>query len=138
MRNLAPALWRTRPGQDLNLRGVTQRFSRPPPYRTRRPGQPFIVKTRLRISVPTRRQWKERLRPAPPSVRIVQVVAELVPRRTEVAVALDSDATGEDLLKVLRLPPDAHLLVRGDIPIPIDEPLHDGERIRVIGVVSGG
>jgi len=92
----------------------------------------------LRISVPTLRRRKERLRPAPPSVRIVQVVAELVPRRTEVAVALESDATGEDLLKALRLPPDAHPLVRGDIPIPIDEPLRDGERIRVIGVVSGG
>ena len=32
-------LWVKRPGQDLNLRGVTQRFSRPPPYRARRPGQ---------------------------------------------------------------------------------------------------
>ncbi len=80
----------------------------------------------LRISVPTRRRRKERLRPAPPSVRVVQIVAELVPRQTEVAVALESDAT------------DAHLLVRGDIPIPIDEPLRDGERICVIGVVSGG
>src|SRR6266571_4946926 len=131
-------VWVERPGQDLNLRGVTQRFSRPPPYRTRRPGQSFILKTRLRISVPTGRRRKERLIPAPPSVGIVQVVAELVPRRTEVAVALESDATGENLLKALRLPPDAHLLVRGDIPIPIDEPLRDGERIRVIGVVSGG
>src|SRR2546430_278892 len=40
-----------RPGQDLNLRGVTQRFSRPPPYRARRPGQRFILKTKARISV---------------------------------------------------------------------------------------
>ncbi len=137
-RNFGLPYGEERPGQDLNLRGVTQRFSRPPPYRTRRPGQSLILKTRLRISVPTRRRRKERLRPAPPSVGIVQVVVELVPRRTEVAVALESDATGEDLLKALRLPPDAHLLVRGDIPIPIDEPLRDGERIRVIGVVSGG
>src|SRR5436190_20441866 len=98
MRKLAASgLWVERPGQDLNLRGVTQRFSRPPPYRTRRPGQPSSMKTRPRISVPTRRRWKERLRPAPPSARIVQVVAELVPRRTEVAVALESDATGENL-----------------------------------------
>src|SRR5437016_8210511 len=40
-----------RPGQDLNLRGVTHRFSRPAPYRTRRPGQRFILKTKARISV---------------------------------------------------------------------------------------
>ena len=38
----------------------------------------------------------------------------------------------------LDLAPDAHLLVRGDVPIPIDEPLEDGETIRVIAVVSGG
>ncbi len=53
-------------------------------------------------------------------------------------MALEPGATGGDLLSALRLPPDAHLLVRGDVPIPIDEPLRDGERIRVIGVVSGG
>ena len=41
-----------RPGQDLNLRGVTQRFSRPPPYRARRPGQRRLQKTTFRISVP--------------------------------------------------------------------------------------
>src|SRR3989475_12722906 len=46
-----PTLWVERPGQDLNLRGVTHRFSRPAPYRTRRPGQRFILKTKARISV---------------------------------------------------------------------------------------
>src|SRR5437667_1516146 len=46
-----PSLWVERPGQDLNLRGVTQRFSRPPPYRARRPGQRFILKPKARISV---------------------------------------------------------------------------------------
>src|SRR6266516_4923819 len=51
MRKLAPGLWVERPGQDLNLRGVTQLFSRPPPYRARRPGQSFILRTRPRISV---------------------------------------------------------------------------------------
>src|SRR3989441_2469945 len=46
-----PTPWVERPGQDLNLRGVTHRFSRPAPYRTRRPGQRFILKTKARISV---------------------------------------------------------------------------------------
>ena len=45
-------LWVKRPGQDLNLRGVTQRFSRPPPYRTRRPGQRRLQRTTFGISVP--------------------------------------------------------------------------------------
>jgi sulfur carrier protein ThiS len=68
----------------------------------------------------------------------MQIIAELVPRRQEEAVTLESGASGLDLLRALHLPLDAHLLVRGGHPIPIDEPLKDGERIRVIGVVSGG
>ncbi|HYT00476.1 MAG TPA: hypothetical protein VEO20_07385 [Thermoplasmata archaeon] len=68
----------------------------------------------------------------------MQIIAELVPRRGEETVTLEPGARGFDLLRALRLPPNAHLLVRGGTPIPIDEPLADGERIRVIGVVSGG
>jgi len=30
------------------------------------------------------------------------------------------------------------VLVRRDVPIPADEPLADGEQIRVVAVVSGG
>src|SRR2546425_9201314 len=52
-----------RPGQDLNLRGVTHRFSRPAPYRTRRPGQSFILKTKARIRVPETALARERLSP---------------------------------------------------------------------------
>ena len=53
-------------------------------------------------------------------------------------VDLPSPARGLDLLGALGLAPDAHLLVRGDVPIPEDEELRDGDRIRVIAVVSGG
>ncbi len=68
----------------------------------------------------------------------MQVNAELVQaRRTEV-LDLPEHATGFDLLRGLKLAPDAHLLVRGDTPIPLDEPLLDREHLRVISVVSGG
>jgi sulfur carrier protein ThiS len=43
-----------------------------------------------------------------------------------------------DLLTALDLAPDAHLIVRGDVPIPHDEPLAEGDVISIIGVVSGG
>src|SRR5438094_9014771 len=56
-------LWLERPGQDLNLRGVTQRFSRPPPYRTRRPGQRVILRQMSRIIVPTYAVAGEHLNP---------------------------------------------------------------------------
>ncbi len=56
-------LWVKRPGQDLNLRGVTHRFSRPAPYRTRRPGQRFILRPKTRIRVPETALARERLSP---------------------------------------------------------------------------
>ncbi|OGS49948.1 MAG: hypothetical protein A3K65_04465 [Euryarchaeota archaeon RBG_16_68_12] len=68
----------------------------------------------------------------------MRVTAELYPAKDTRAVDLPEGASGIDLVRSLSLAPDAHLLVRGDVPIPIDEPLRDGERVRVISVVSGG
>ena len=68
----------------------------------------------------------------------MHVTAEILPGRREESIELAPAAKGLDLLRALRLAPDAHILMRGDGPIPADETLRDGERIRVIGVVSGG
>jgi len=68
----------------------------------------------------------------------MHVVADLLVRREERAVELPEGARGFDLLKALGLAPDAHLLLRGETPIPHDEPLREGERVRVLTVVSGG
>jgi len=68
----------------------------------------------------------------------MHVTAEILPGRREESIELGPAAKGLDLLKALRLAPDAHILMRGDGPIPADEVLSDGERIRVIVVVSGG
>jgi len=68
----------------------------------------------------------------------MKVTADLVPARRTQAADLPEGATGADLLKALGLAVDAHLLVRGEVPIPEDEPLRSGERITVIAVASGG
>jgi len=68
----------------------------------------------------------------------MRVTAELFPARETRAIDLPEGASGYDLMKRLALAPDVHLLVRNDVPIPIDEKLVDGERLRVISVVSGG
>ncbi len=68
----------------------------------------------------------------------MRITAEILPGRREESIELGLAAKGLDLLRALRLAPDAHILMRGDGPIPVDEALEDGERIRVIGVVSGG
>ncbi len=68
----------------------------------------------------------------------MRITAEIFPGRREEPLELADGATGLDLLKALRLAPDAHILVRSETPIPADEILRKGERIRIIGVVSGG
>ena len=64
----------------------------------------------------------------------MHVTAEIHPGRREASVELGSAASGLDLLQALRLAPDAHILIRGDGPIPADTALQDGERIRVIEI----
>jgi sulfur carrier protein ThiS len=68
----------------------------------------------------------------------MRVTAEVLPARREEEVELGPASTGLDLLRALRLPPDAYVLIREDLPIAADELLVEAERIRVIRIVSGG
>ncbi len=68
----------------------------------------------------------------------MRVVVDIYPAGEEKSIDLSEGATGIDLMKSLGLAPDSHLLVRGEIPIPLDEPLLDRERLLIISVVSGG
>jgi len=68
----------------------------------------------------------------------MRIEVELHPTRSVTSVELPPNARGLELVKTLGLAADLHILARGDVPIPEDEPLRDGERIRVIGAVSGG
>lgn len=58
--------------------------------------------------------------------------------REDLDLDLSEGATSEDIVKALCLHPDAHLIVRDNSPIPIDEPLREGDHIRLIRVASGG
>jgi sulfur carrier protein ThiS len=69
---------------------------------------------------------------------VVQVAVEILPGHREQNLEMNEKATGIDLLRRLGLAPDAHILVRGDVPIAADDALADGDRVRVIAVVSGG
>jgi sulfur carrier protein ThiS len=69
----------------------------------------------------------------------MMIEAVFLPRgREERKIDIAENSTGLDLLKTLDLSPDVHILVRNKIPIPLDEELVDGEKIRIINVVSGG
>jgi len=68
----------------------------------------------------------------------MRIEVEFFPQKREVSIELGDRSTGLDLVKALNLAPDVHILVKDGAPIPIDETLQDGNRIRVIAVVSGG
>lgn len=68
----------------------------------------------------------------------MRLVVELHPGGDRRTVDLPAHAKGLDLVKSLGVSPDTHILVRGETPIPEDVTLREGERIRVVAVVSGG
>ena len=68
----------------------------------------------------------------------MRIEVEFHPGGEERTVELPPKSSGTDLVKALGLAPDAHILVRDETPIPEDEALRAGDRIRIIAVVSGG
>jgi len=69
----------------------------------------------------------------------MKVSVRLLPTRRETrTVELAKGATVADLIAALGLYPDAWIAVRGDRPVPLDEPLSDSDDIKLIAVVSGG
>ena len=53
-------------------------------------------------------------------------------------VQVQKGASVEDVLRSMGLYPDAHIVLRGKMPVPMTEIVIDGEQLRVIKVASGG
>jgi len=53
-------------------------------------------------------------------------------------IRLPEGSTVETMLDSLGLYPDAHIVVRGKVPVPVDAPLQNGEILRIVKVASGG
>ena len=69
----------------------------------------------------------------------MRVTATILPTKKEtVSVELPDGSTVEDLVRALSYLPDGWVAVRDGRPIPMDEPLSDGDDVRLISVVSGG
>ena len=66
------------------------------------------------------------------------VTVSTIPRGGEKEQELAVGARAEDLVRELGLPVAACLVIRSGRPIPIDEPLEDGDDLQVVYVASGG
>ncbi len=73
------------------------------------------------------------------SVRSTRIEVTILPTRKETRVLeVGAGSKAEDAIRALGLYPDAWVPVRDDTPIPIDEELKDGDRLKLIAAVSGG
>jgi sulfur carrier protein ThiS len=70
--------------------------------------------------------------------RTVNIQVEFFPSKEKRVVKIEGKPTGVELLKDMKLHLDAYILVKNNTPIPIDQELEDGDRIRLLSVVSGG
>ncbi len=69
----------------------------------------------------------------------MRVTVQLLPGKKKAkSLELKKGARAQDAIREMGLYPDAWIPVRGDEPIPVDEPLEDGEKLKLIAVVSGG
>lgn len=68
----------------------------------------------------------------------MRVKARTVPRGEEVQLELPEGSTAANLVRELGLPTVACVVIRRGRPIPIDEPLEDGDDLEVVYVASGG
>ena len=68
----------------------------------------------------------------------MDVAARTMPDGRSHQVSLPPAAVAGDLVRALGMPTAACLVLRGARPVPIDEPLKDGDVLEVVYVASGG
>ncbi|MFQ5837331.1 MAG: thiamine biosynthesis protein ThiS [Thermoplasmata archaeon] len=68
----------------------------------------------------------------------MQLQIRVLPAGKDQTMELEEGADGFRLMDALKLNPDAHLILKGDRPIPGDSKLRDGDHISIVSVISGG
>jgi len=69
----------------------------------------------------------------------VRVHVARVPRpNVEQTLDVRDGATVQDVLRKMNVALDAVVVIRDDQPVPVDAPVREGERLRVLTVFSGG
>jgi sulfur carrier protein ThiS len=68
----------------------------------------------------------------------MRVHVSTMPKGQEEERELPEGATAADLVRAMGLPTVACLVLRAGGPIPIDEPLVEGDDLEVVYVASGG
>ena len=87
----------------------------------------------------TAHAWEGLKTPLPSSRPLrVSVTLHGFPPPRERELELPEGARADDAPRALGIRPDLVLVFRGERPLPGDEPLGEGDRVRILRVVSGG
>lgn len=68
----------------------------------------------------------------------MRIRASTVPRGEQREIELPGGALAGDLVRAMGLPTAACLVLRRGSPVPMDEPLEEGDDLEVVYVASGG
>jgi sulfur carrier protein ThiS len=72
------------------------------------------------------------------SIGLMKVKITRVPQNTSIVMDVKKGETVQMLLKRLALRSDAVIVVKGSVPIPMDDTLDDEKELRILQVASGG
>lgn len=68
----------------------------------------------------------------------MKIKVKFIPRNTWQEVDIQQGETVSDLLRSIQLRPDAFIVLRNNIPIPIDEVIKSNQDLCLLQVASGG
>jgi sulfur carrier protein ThiS len=68
----------------------------------------------------------------------MKIKVTIVPQNSSKDVEIKKGSTVTDLLRSMKLRPDAFIVIKNDIPVPEDEVLIDNQELRLLQVASGG
>jgi len=69
----------------------------------------------------------------------MRIKVALYPEKNNLDLEIKSEnATVLDVLAKLNIKPDTVIVIRENKPIPIDEDINDGDKLKIIKVASGG
>ena len=68
----------------------------------------------------------------------MKIKIKISPENTVKNIELKTGSTVYDILKKIQLKPDTVIVIKDNIPIPIDDIINQNNELRIIKVASGG
>ena len=68
----------------------------------------------------------------------MKINVTILPEKSTQKIEVKSGSKVTDLLQKMQLKPDTLIVLTNNLPIPVDDELHDNQEIQIIKVASGG